>query len=84
MSPDAGRTAPPSPAGATPGERRLREELTALLQESDPHRPLDSLETVVVRTHLNQYGVVADPSAADRPTTIEGWVTWVAERSPGS
>ncbi len=71
-------------AGQTPTPQRLRDELADLLQETDPHRGLDSLETVVVRTHLNQYGLAAGLSAADCPTTIEGWVTWVAERSPAS
>jgi hypothetical protein len=67
-----------------PRSRRLRDELTTLLQETDPHRRLDSLESVVVRTHLRQYGMETDPPATGRPTTIEGWVTWVAERSSAS
>lgn len=78
------RACSPSDASTAPESQRLRRELAALLQETDPHRCLDSLETVVVRTHLNQYGLAADPSAVNRPTTIAGWVTWVAERSSAS
>lgn len=64
--------------------RRLRDDLTELLQETDLHRRLDSLETVAVRSHLGRLGLVTGLPGAGRPTTIEGWVTWVAERSPGS
>jgi hypothetical protein len=63
---------------------RLRHELCQLLQETDPHRCLDSLETVVVRTHLNQFGLATEPAAASRPLTIEGWVTWAARHLPDS
>lgn len=62
----------------------LRRELRDLLQENDDGRALDSLENVVVLTYLNDRAL-APPAAADtRPSTIEGWLTWVARHSPGS
>jgi hypothetical protein len=65
--------------GADPS--RLRSDLATLLQESDPDRPLDSLETVVVQTYLTNHGLAAGGLTEDRPRTIEGWITWVAQRS---
>ncbi|MFI8831114.1 hypothetical protein ACIGPN_08835 [Streptomyces afghaniensis] len=83
-------TPPPgTKSGTGPGtetESELRAGLTALLQESDPHRQLDSLENVVVRAYFTkripEAGVV--PGPADAPKTIEGWVTWAVRRSSGS
>lgn len=65
---------------------RLRGELADLLQETDPARPLDSLEAVVVLTYLRNQRLVpaTAPAGAQRPNTIEGWLTWVARHSPGS
>jgi hypothetical protein len=70
----------------SPGEHpeRLRAELADLLQEEDPHRPLDSLEAVVVHSYLHRHGVGAGAPAADRPRTIEGWVTWAVRHSRDS
>jgi hypothetical protein len=62
----------------------VRAALASLLQESDPDRPLDSLETVVVLTHLADRALPLPASPQDRPTTIEGWVAWVARHSHGS
>lgn len=64
----------------------LRGKLQQLLQETDPHRQLDSLESVVVLTYLaNQLaapdGPAPDGPAQDRPKTIEGWVAWAAKHS---
>jgi len=69
-----------------PGDQpaRLRADLGALLQEQDPHRPLDSLEVVVVQSYLNRHGVGAAAPAEDRPRTIEGWVTWAVRHSRDS
>jgi hypothetical protein len=63
---------------------QLGETLSHLLQETDPHRPLDSLETVVVLTYLGDRGIALPNAAAQgHPKTIEGWVTWVADHSVG-
>ncbi|GAA4433789.1 alpha/beta hydrolase [Actinokineospora soli] len=56
--------------------------LRALLQETDVRRPLDSLETVVVRTHLTSAGLA--PGEPPNPNTIEGWGAWAVRRSPVS
>jgi hypothetical protein len=67
---------------------RLRGELADLLQETDPDRPLDSLETVVVLSFLRGRGLVPagfrPEPGEDRPRTIEGWVAWAARRSLAS
>ncbi|SCF35178.1 hypothetical protein GA0074695_5940 [Micromonospora viridifaciens] len=56
----------------------LRAQLTHLLQEEDPHRTLDSLESVVIRTYLTNEGY--GTPAEDGPLTIEGWVAWVEQQ----
>lgn len=56
-------------------------ELRDLLQEEDFARSLDSLETVAVLTFLRNRGLQPDESLVDRPTTIEGWGAWAAQRS---
>jgi len=57
----------------------LRTHLSHLVQEEDPHRALDSLESVVVRAYLTSQGYGAP--AEGGPRTIEGWVAWVGQRS---
>jgi hypothetical protein len=57
----------------------LRAQLSHLVQEEDPHRTLDSLELVVVRTYLTNQGYSAP--AEGGPSTIEGWVAWVGQHS---
>jgi hypothetical protein len=59
----------------------LRGELESLLQETDPHRPLDSLETVVVLSYLRNRQLMPAEVSDERPTTIEGWSAWVALHS---
>jgi len=68
---------------ARPDPAALRTELAALLREHDPHRPLDSLESVVIGSYLTNRAL-APALPADLPTTIEGWVTWVARHSVSS
>lgn len=53
--------------------------LRSLLQESDVRRPLDSLEAVVVRTHLT--GIGLSPGGPPNPNTIEGWGAWAVRHS---
>ncbi|GGW61386.1 hypothetical protein [Streptomyces xantholiticus] len=72
---------PPEP----PSPGSLRDSLSRLLQEEDPHRPLDSLEVVVVRGFLTQrLSHLASPAQGDVPKTIEGWVTWAERHSADS
>jgi hypothetical protein len=52
------------------------DELMELLQERDPDRRLDSLETVVVVTYLREHLSRAVEVGPDSPHTIRGWVTW--------
>ena len=59
----------------------LRSDLGALLQERDTGRALDSLETVTVVTYLKGMGLKPEDGMPDRPTTIEGWGAWAAQRS---
>ena len=59
----------------------LRGKLQQLLQETDSHRQLDSLESVVVLTYLANQIAAPDEPAQDRPKTIEGWVAWAARHS---
>lgn len=77
----------PQPGAAHPADRpgELRARLSALLQESDSHRPLDSLESVVVRGFFAKRVPEGEvPGLSDAPTTIEGWVTWAVRHSSGS
>ena len=57
----------------------LRARLCDLVQEDDPHRPLDSLESVVVRAYLTDQGFGAP--AESGPRTIEEWAAWAGRRS---
>lgn len=57
----------------------LRTRLCNLVQEEDPHRPLDSLESVVVRAYLTDQGFGAP--AEFGPRTIEEWVAWAGQPS---
>ncbi|MGX7828473.1 alpha/beta fold hydrolase [Actinokineospora sp. 24-640] len=59
----------------------LRADLGNLLQEKDSGRSLDSLETITVVTYLKGLGLAPDESMPERPTTIEGWGAWAAQRS---
>jgi hypothetical protein len=60
----------------------LSKELEFELQESDHHRELDSLETVVVRSLLAARGLTVGDDYAPDHNTIEGWLTWAAHSSP--
>ena len=51
------------------------------LQESNQHRPLDSLETVIVKSCLMSLGVEADANFVAQPNTIAGWLEWVKQSS---
>ncbi|MFI5931971.1 hypothetical protein [Actinoplanes sp. NPDC051494] len=57
----------------------LRARLSDLVQENDPHRPLDSLESVVVRAYLTDQGYGAP--AEGGPRNIEEWAAWADRRS---
>lgn len=59
----------------------LRGELESLLQETDPRRPLDSLETVVVLTYLRNRQLLPSGAGEEPPGTIEGWLAWAALHS---
>jgi hypothetical protein len=59
----------------------LRGELESLLQETDPRRPLDSLETVVVLTYLRNRQLLPSGGGEEPPRTIEGWLAWAALHS---
>ena len=69
----------PAEFSAAAREFWLTVTLRALVQESDVRRPLDSLETVVVRTHLTSMGLA--PGEPPNPNTIEGWGAWAVRRS---
>lgn len=78
----------PADSERGPGRHRtaaLRTDLQYALQETDPHRPLDSLETTVVLAYFAGQGfdVPADSDDHDLPTTIEGWLQWADRSSPG-
>jgi hypothetical protein len=62
----------------------LRSELHDLLRESNPRRTLDSLETVVVLAYLRNRQLAPAAFVGQRPTTIEGWLEWVARHSADS
>ncbi|AWT44905.1 MULTISPECIES: hypothetical protein [Streptomyces] len=75
------RTTPRTPDGVPD----LQEELAGLLQEDDPRRRLDSLETVVVLSYFARQAPGRTlPELPDAPRTIEGWVTWADQRSSAS
>lgn len=73
------------PVGDRLNSDHLRTRLCGLLQEDDPDRPLDSLETVVVTAFLTKRLPDREfPTPPDAPKTVEGWVTWAVRRSSGS
>jgi hypothetical protein len=73
------RTTPRTPDGEAAA---LRAELAGLLQEDDPQRRLDSLETVAVLTYFARHAPGRTlPELPDAPRTIEEWVTWADPRS---
>jgi hypothetical protein len=57
--------------------KELCSEIEFELQETDHHRELDSLETVVVRSFLCARGFAVSDDHAPPANTIEGWLTWV-------
>lgn len=73
----------PSAFTATVEEFWIGAALRSRIQETDPHRRLDSLETVAVLTYLTELGLVPDgpPEPETRPSTIEEWGTWAVQRS---
>ncbi|WP_157162879.1 alpha/beta fold hydrolase [Actinoalloteichus spitiensis] len=81
-APGGRATSGPTPTSPPNTVAALRAALVDAVNESDPTRRLDSLETVVVLAYLRNTRLVSTPpEPPDRPDTIEGWVTWVARRS---
>lgn len=62
---------------------RVRGDLHRLLQERDPRRVLDSLETVVVLAYLKDCGLAVGAGTGEAPDTIEGWSAWAVRHSRG-
>lgn len=61
----------------------LLPDLKRVLQETDPHRLLDSIEAVSVRAHLAGRGLDY-PDGVPLPNTMEGWVEWAVHSSMAS
>ncbi len=60
----------------------LEEELCEVLQTTDQHRILDSLEIVVVRSKLAAHGIRIDRMEAAKNDTIGEWLAWLHKFSP--
>lgn len=59
-----------------------RAELAKLLDGVEAHRPLDSLETLTVFSHLKQRGFdVGDDEWDSYPKTVDGWAEWMRLRN---
>jgi hypothetical protein len=65
-----------------PQPDQIRAELSHALQETDPLRPLDSLETTIVLAYFTGRGVVVDRNRTKTlPTNMEGWLRWADRHS---
>ncbi len=58
---------------------QIRLDLVRVVQEPDANRELDSLETVAILSHLQQYSFSIEPTEAQEILTIEGWVIWAGQ-----
>ena len=68
---------------ALPAREELLAGLQSVLQETDPLRQLDSIETVAARAYLSRWGL-EHPNGAQFPQTIKGWVEWAVHYSTDS
>ena len=58
-------------------ETELGAGLQEALQETNHHRELDSLETIIVRTWLTSQQIECDSANMPEENTIAGWIAWV-------
>jgi hypothetical protein len=68
----------------SPTPEDLRRGLEYVLQETDAHRELDSVETVTVQAYLTGQGFPVPDGRPQDPQTIAGWLAWAAHCSPAS
>ena len=66
-----------------PPRDELVAQVQSLLQETDSHRRLDSIEVVVIRAQMTRWGLEY-PQGIPLPDTIEGWVEWAVPFSTSS
>lgn len=59
-----------------PAKADLAKGLEFELQETSHHRPLDSLDTVIVRCYLESQGIEVPDDAQPDTNTIGGWLAW--------
>lgn len=66
-----------------PPREELLEHLQHVLQETNPQRPLDSIEIVTVKACLARLGLDSE-AEAPYPSTIAEWVQWAEHSSKAS
>jgi hypothetical protein len=64
-----------------PPRPELEKELELLLQETNHHRPLDSLDRVIVLSYLSAQGIDLAEGQGARTNTIQGWLEWADQFS---
>ncbi len=64
-----------------PTWREFEKDLEFLLQETDHHRPLDSLDTIIVQSYLASKGIEVLDDSGPRTNTIGGWLEWANQFS---
>jgi len=56
---------------------KIKIEFGSALQETDPSRPLDSLETVVIKTIASKHGIQIADEIIPETNSIAGWIAWI-------
>jgi len=64
-----------------PERAELEQDLKHVLQEVSLHRPLDSLDTIIVRSYLASKGIEVSENSLPRTNTIGGWLEWAEQFS---
>ena len=57
----------------------IRQEIYELLQTQCEYRPLDSLETCVIRASLSSHNINIPQEINLSTNTIGGWLSWVQQ-----
>ena len=57
-------------------ETEVAAGLEEALQETNHHRELDSLETIIVRAWFTAHHIECDGSSGPKENTVAGWIQW--------
>jgi hypothetical protein len=64
-----------------PSRDVLERKLDQALQDTDHHRVLDSLETIVVQTLFSTEGLTVSDNFVPSENTVAGWLEWAYQSS---